>query len=120
VVACGGRRKRGTEGLEVSRTRADMWHGDVSSGQHRYPLAVCRVPRDRRLDVDGAGGEMPPGEGRVAALHLALLDQPREPVVRARSPRRATAPRYRGLARARAPDALASRPREAPCPAPPE
>src|SRR5438105_9210040 len=77
----GAERETQQVGLGEARHAGGVRHRVPTTRQHGHSLAVFGVARDRRLDVDGAGGEMAPDEGRVHALHLALLDQPREPLV---------------------------------------
>src|SRR5207245_2756293 len=69
-------------GVSEARDDAHVRDGMAPAREHRHALAILRMPRDRRLDVHRAVGEMAPRERRVHALHLAPLDHAREPAVR--------------------------------------
>src|SRR5438445_507607 len=69
--------RRTTPASLIRCEEAKILQGVALSKQSRVP----RCAGQRGHQVDGAGGEMAPDEGRVHALHLALLDQPREPLV---------------------------------------
>src|SRR5947207_7786883 len=73
--APGAEREPQQVGLREARTDRRVRHRVAAAGEHRHPLAILGMSRDRRLDVDGALREVAPGEGGVDALDLALLDQ---------------------------------------------
>src|SRR5437867_69333 len=81
--APGAEREPQQVGLREARHHRRVRHRVAAAGEHRHPLAILGMPRDRRLDVDGAVREVAPGEGSVDALDFALLDQAGEAPVRA-------------------------------------
>src|SRR5579859_1838669 len=69
-------------GVRESRDEARVRHGVPATLRDRHLLPFPGMPRDRRLDVDGALAQMAPDERGVHALHRATLDRRGETPVR--------------------------------------